>query len=60
MVTYHVSSSCVRCVQVEARISEHGAVCGQELLDTRPWARALGVGVEAQQLPLTVTNSREE
>ena len=47
-------------VQVEARISEHGAVCGQELLDTRPWARALGVGVEAQQLPLTVTNSREE
>ena len=47
-------------MQVEARIAKKEAVCGQELLDTRPWARALGVGVEAQQLPLTMTNSREE
>ena len=45
---------------MEARIANKEAVCGQELLDTRPWARAMGVGVEAQQVPLTMTNSREE
>ena len=45
---------------MEAGIANKDAVCGQELLDTRPWARALGVGVEAQQVPVTMTNSREE
>ena len=43
--------------QVESQLTSNEAVCGQELLNTRPWARALGVGVEAQQIPVTVTNS---
>ena len=48
------------CGQVETQLSSNEAVCGQELLDTRPWARALGVGVEAQQMtPVTLTNSGE-
>ena len=46
--------------QVETQLASNEAVCGQQLLDTRPWARALGVGVEAQQMtPVTLTNSGE-
>ena len=46
--------------QVETQLASNEAVCGQELLDTRPWARALGVGVEAHQVtPVTLTNSGE-
>ena len=42
--------------QVEAKISEAEAVCWQRLLDTRPWARDLGVGVELEKLT-TLLNS---